>query len=229
MKPNTETAQGGTELYTNAIYKLVDEYIDTLDSPDDIRGNTAYFNGMIKYVSRKYFKKHPIKDYGNIEYIDSIWDIYTSLCYKYNKYPTIIEFCLLINISRDTLHSWKNSDTRCYKYYTTDGVEIRDIAAWKLNHQGVGYVSVPSSSHSDTVKKWLSECESSLLRGAAEGSRVGCIFALKANYGYTETAPIPTVNLNQHALADVELPRLGSGNCMQIVDNSAAGDCDNGD
>ena len=43
------------------------------------------------------------------------------------------------------------------------------------------------SAHSRTVKKWRKECESSLVDGATERNSVGCIFALKANYGYTET------------------------------------------
>lgn len=209
MKPNTEKTQDGVELYTHAINRLADEYISTLDNPDVIYNpNTAFFNGMIKYIYNNYFKHNPIKDYGDIEYIDSIWDIYTSLCYKYNKYPTIIEFCLMININRETVTSWKNENTRNYRYYTLDGVEIKDIAAWKLNHQGEEYTKELSISHSTTVKKWLAECENALLRGAAEGGKVGCIFALKANYGYTETAPIPTQNLNQAVATDAELPRL---------------------
>lgn len=209
MKPNTETAQNGAELYTHEIKRLADEYISTLDNPDVIyNANTAFFNGMIKYIYNNYFKYNPIKDYENIEYIDSIWDIYTSLCYKYNKYPTIIEFCLLINISRDTIWEWKKENTRAYKYYTLNGVEIKNFPAWKLNHKGEAYTRELSTAHADTVKKWLAECENALLRGAAEGNKVGCIFALKANYGYTETAPIPTQNPNQRALTDAELPKL---------------------
>lgn len=214
---NTDKTSNGAEIYSHAIKQLADEYISTLDEPRDIYNpQTSFFNGMIKYINNNYFKYNPV-DYGDIEYIDSIWDIYTSLCYKYNKYPTIIEFCLLINISRDTVWDWKKETTRAYKYYTLDGMEIKDLPGWKLNHQGEEYRTEPSTSHCDTVKKWLAECENALFRGAAEGNKVGCIFALKANYGYTETAPVPVQNLNQKVLTAAELPKLGdsSSNCTK--------------
>lgn len=219
MRMNTDKTKSGAELYTHKIKELADEYINTLDDPEQIYNpQTAYFNGMIKYIYNNHFKYNPI-DYSDIEYIDSIWDIYTGLCYKYNKYPTIIEFCLLINISRDTLWDWKKENTRNYKYYTKDGVEIKDFIDWKNKHPGEGYTKELSTSHSDTVKKWLAECENALFRGAAEGNKVGCIFALKANYGYTETAPIQAVNPHQRALTDAELPRLGDSNFVQIAQN----------
>lgn len=219
MKANTDKAQNGAELYTHRIKELADEYINALDDPEQIYNpQTAYFNGMIKYIYNNYFKFNTI-DYSDIEYMDSIWDIYTGLCYKYNKYPTIIEFCLLINISRDTLWEWKKEQTRAYKYYTVDDMEIKDFPAWRLNHQNEEYRKESSTTHSDTVKKWLAECENALFRGAAEGNKVGCIFALKANYGYTETAPVQAVNPHQKALTDAELPRLGNfpSNCTKEI------------
>lgn len=210
MSDNAERTQGGQEVYTHRIKSLADEYIDTLDNPEDIHNNNTLFNGLIKYIYNNYFKYNPI-DYADIEYIDSIWDIYTSLCYKYNKYPTIIEFCLMINISRDTVNSWKNGDTREYKYYTKDGELIKDLPVWKLNHPGEEYRQESSTSHSYTVKKWLAECENNLFRGAAEGNKVGCIFALKANYGYTETAPVPVQNPHQIASRTPEEIAAGYG------------------
>ena len=198
MRDNTEQTQDGQEIYTHKIKSLADDYINTLDNPDDIYNNNTLFNGLIKYINLNYFKFNPI-DYADIEYIDSIWDIYTSLCYKYNKYPTIIEFSLLININKDTINAWKNEDTRKYKYYTKGGELIKDFPAWRLNHQNEDYRKESSTSHSVTVKKWLAECENNLFRGAAEGNKVGCIFALKANYGYTETAPVQVQNPHQIA------------------------------
>ena len=77
-----------------------------------------------------------------------------------------------------------------------------------------------SSAHSQTVKKWLAECESSLVDGATERNSVGCIFALKANYGYTETPQrVEIVNGQQpeqiaadiaarHKIGQVEKPEL---------------------
>lgn len=217
MRANTDKASNGTEVYAHEIKRLADEYINSLDNPEDICGNTTMFNGMIKYINNNYFKYNPI-DYADIEYIDGIWDIYTSLCYKYNKYPTIIEFCLLININRETVTSWKNESTRNYKYYTRNGEEIKDIAGWKLNHPGEEYRQELSNSHSNTVKKWLAECENALFRGAAEGNKVGCIFALKANYGYTETAPVPVQNPNQRVISADEPIRLDKNDTICSIE-----------
>ncbi len=199
MRGNTVQTQDGAEVYINKILELADDYINDLDNPDEIKNNNNLFNGLIKYISVNYFKNNPV-DYSDIEYIDSIWDLYTSLCYKYNKSPTIIEFCLMINISRDTVWDWKKNNTRAYKYYTINGELIKDFPSWRMNHPKDEYRQELSTTHCDTVKKWLAECEQALYRGATEKNSVGCIFALKANYGYTETAPIPTVNTHQQEL-----------------------------
>lgn len=222
MKVNTDRAENGTEIYTHKIKALADEYINTLDNPEDIYNNNTLFNGMIKYIYINYFKYNKI-DYANIEYLDNLWNIYTSLCYKYNKYPTIIEYCLMININRETITSWKNETTRSYKYYTTDGEEIKDLPAWRINHPNEDYKQELSTSHSNTVKKWLAECENNLFRGAAEGNKVGCIFALKANYGYTETAPIPVQNPHQIANRTPEEIAAGYG-VTQIEDKGGLPD-----
>lgn len=164
---NSVKLKDGTELYTNKIYELVDEYINTLEAPETMKGSNL-FNGIIKYIYINLFKIQPL-DNADIESIDNIWGIYTSLCYKYNKRPTILNFSLMVGINPDTINSWKNGEYR----------------------GGLG------SPHSETVKKWLAECESALFDGAIEQNSIGCIFALKANYGYTETAPIPTINKAQ--------------------------------
>lgn len=209
-KKNTIQAQDGAEIYQHKILELADEYLESLDSPEDIYNpGTSCFNGMIKHISRHLFKKHKL-DYSDIETLDDIWDIYASLCYKYNRCPTIMEFCLLVNIARDTLWQWRTERTRAYKYYTTDGMEIKDFPAWRINHQDEEYVKKPSTSHSDAVKKWSSECESILYRGAVEGNKIGCIFALKANYGYRETAPAPPETASPKALEDEQIPQIGS-------------------
>ena len=65
------------------------------------------------------------------------------------------------------------------------GVENRTIDTWRRGEFRDGGEGA-SSPHSQTVKKWLKECESSLVDGATEKNSIGCIFALKANYGYSE-------------------------------------------
>ena len=167
MKDNTlkDSTGNSLDIYSNKVYELADEYINTLDNPDDIKGlNKGLFTGMIKYIYINCFKDNK-PNYDDIELLDSIFGIYTSLCYKYNKRPTILNFSLFSGIDRDTISDWSNG-----VYRNGNGDKL-------------------GSLHLRTAKKWLRECESSLVDGAIEQNGIGCIFALKANYGYTETAP----------------------------------------
>ena len=74
----------------------------------------------------------------------------------------------MTGISRETFDTWRNGEVR------------------GANRQ-----------YSDTVKKWLAECESSLEDGAIEGNSIGCIFGLKANYQWRETSPIDLTPITQ--------------------------------
>ena len=158
---NTVKAENGAEIYETKIHEYADEYINTLVDPGSINNNPSLFTGMIKYIYKHLFKNNPINN-DDIGLIDNIWSIYTELCYKYSKRPTLLNFSLLVGINNDTFNAWKNGE-------------------YRRGENGA------SSEHSRTVKKWLAECESSLVDGATERNSVGCIFALKANYGYTET------------------------------------------
>lgn len=158
---NAVKAGNGAEVYEHDIKYYADEYINTLDDPESINNNPSLFTGMIKYIYRHLFKNNPVNN-DDIGLIDNIWSIYTELCYKYSKRPTLLNFSLLVGINNDTFNAWKNGE-------------------YRRGENGA------RSEHSRTVKKWLAECESSLVDGATERNSVGCIFALKANYGYTET------------------------------------------
>ena len=169
---NTIKTTDGIEVYESEIYVLCDEYINTLNNIDDIYNNPSLFTGMLKYIYKHLFKpgkndkvlynSNSILDTSNIELLDNIWNIYTELCYKYGKRPTLLNFSLLVGISNDTFTTWRQGDFRA---------------------EGGG----TSSLHCRTVKRWRRECESSLVDGATEKNSIGCIFALKANYGYSET------------------------------------------
>lgn len=162
----------GIEVYESKIYILCDEYINTLNNTDDIYNNPSLFTGMLKHIYKHLFK--PGKndkilsnsncklDLSNIDLLDSIWTIYTDLCYRYSKRPTILNFSLMIGVDNTTIDSWRRGE-------------------YRAGDEGA------RSARSQTVRKWLKECESSLVDGATEKNSIGCIFALKANYGYTET------------------------------------------
>lgn len=180
---NTVRAENGMEIYESKIHEYADEYINTLDDPESINNNPSLFTGMIKYIYRHLFKNNPINN-DDIGLIDNIWSIYTELCYKYSKRPTLLNFSLLVGINNDTFNAWKNGE-------------------YRRGENGA------SSEHGRTVKKWLAECESSLVDGATERNSVGCIFALKANYGYTETPQrIEIAGANTPALSQEDIRQI---------------------
>ena len=175
MKDNTELAYNGTEVYTNAMQYYADEYITTLNKPDDIYTSNV-FTGLIKYIRRNIKFNKDI--YESIDVLNDIWEMYTELVYKYMQKPTIEEFSLLIGIHRDTIYSWMNGETRKSDYSERLG-----------------------TSRSDTIKKWQDECRLGRYKSAASGN-VGGIFLCKGVDGMVETEPIPVANQEQHRTAE---------------------------
>lgn len=159
MKDNTMKASNGIDIYTDSIKPLVDEYISTLEEEKDIY-NKQCFAGMIKYISMNYGKP----DYDNLVLLNCLWDIYSSLCYKYKQTVSIERYCILIGISRQTFYSWLNGETKS------------------------DYSEELGSTRSDMMKKWDAESESSWQDEASTGNP-GPMFVLKARRGWQETAP----------------------------------------
>lgn len=191
---NTVRAESGAEIYESRIHELADEYINTLSDPESINNNPSLFTGMIKYIYKYLFKpgkrdkvlsnSNSNLDLSDIDLLDNIWSIYTELCYRYSKRPTILNFSLMIGVDNTTIDSWRRGE-------------------YRAGDEGA------SSTRSQTVKKWLKECESSLLDGATERNSVGCIFALKANYGYTETPQrIEITGANAPALSQEDIRQI---------------------
>ena len=195
---NAVKAGNGAEVYEHDIKYYADEYINTLNDPESINNNPSLFTGMIKYIYKRLFKpgkkdkvlsnSNSNLDLSDIDLLDNIWGIYTELCYKYSKRPTILNFSLMIGVDNTTIDSWRRGE-------------------YRAGDEGA------SSTRSQTVKKWLKECESSLVDGATERNSVGCIFALKANYGYTETP-------QRIEITGANAPALSQEDIRQIVDQA---------
>ena len=189
---NTVTSNNGSEVYENSINYYADEYIDSLHDCEEIyKPNSNQFTGLIKYINRKVnFDRSILAD---INILNTIWELYTDLVYKYNQKPTIEEYSILVGISRDTMYSWLNGECRNNDICDTLG-----------------------TTRSDTVKKWQEECRLGRYKGAASGN-VGMIFLCKAVDGMVETAPVHVVP-KQGALSASELPKLGGTAKLEIVD-----------
>lgn len=160
MKDNTIMASDGSEVYADKILSYADDYIVTLNKPEDIYKKQC-FAGMIKYIANEI---KSMIDTDNLVLLDNLWNIYTSLCYKYNHVITIERYCILININRDTFYSWYKGETK--------------------NH----YCEELGTTRSDTVKKWDRESESSWQDEASTGNP-GPMFVLKSRRGWSEQAP----------------------------------------
>ncbi len=166
-KSNTTVTEQGIEVYENDIYRLVDEYINTVlqVTPEEFDTQKEYkaavadsFVDMIFYIADRIPK--PSND--DIELLDNIFNIFVRICSKYNVLPTLEVFSFLVNINRSTFSDWMRGDYRT------------------------------SSSHGTTVKKWFDICKNCTVNrlNNQPGTNANLIFVAKAAYGMAETAPV---------------------------------------
>ena len=166
-KSNTTVTEQGIEVYENDIYRLVDEYINTVlqVTPEEFDTQKEYkavvadsFVDMIFYIADRIPK--PSND--DIELLDNIFNIFVRVCSKYNVLPTLEVFSFLVNINRSTFSDWMRGDYRT------------------------------SSSHGTTVKKWFDICKNCTVNrlNNQPGTNANLIFVAKAAYGMAETAPV---------------------------------------
>ena len=102
-------------------------------------------------------------DIDNIKELNILWDIYTVICCTCRIKPTLMRYCIMIGIHPDTMNSWDRGE----------------------------YSGRVASGHSESAQKWKAECESSLYDEVIQTGNIGCMFALKANYGYREYSDYP--------------------------------------
>ena len=196
---NTVRAENGAEVYKEDVLAIADEYTaETFpDCEEDeikmLMRKSQPFKGMLKYINNRLFKlkdgdikynnKNSNIDYSDIDYINRLWDIYTSLCYRYLQNPTLLNFSLFTGIANETFSDWISGNYRG----GTDGA---------------------SSAHCQTAKKWQEECEAALYDTAMTGNP-GAMFLLKSNYGYTETPQrIEITGANAPALSQEDIRQI---------------------
>lgn len=166
-KRNTVVVDQTIEVYENDIYRLVDEYIETVlqvspedyDTPKEYKAAVAdAFVDMIFYIADRIPK--PSND--NIDLLDELFDVYVRICTRYNVLPTLEVFSFLVNINRSTFSDWMRGDYRI------------------------------STSHGTTVKKWFDICKNCTVNrlNNQPGTNANLIFVAKAAYGMAETAPV---------------------------------------
>ena len=166
-------------------YKI-DQFIIELDTDDKTEDEEQYIKNItdrIMNIANNFISRHPsinicspqglselLKDVkrkykANIDDINELnilWDIYTVICCTCRVKPTLMRFCIMIGIHPDTMNSWDRGE----------------------------YSGRVASGHSESAQKWKAECESSLYDEVIQTGNIGCMFALKANYGYRDNIQI---------------------------------------
>lgn len=149
----------GDVLYTDAIFETADRYAETLP-PDRDLTEPETFSGLISYLNTELFGAERRPDLDDIRGLDEVWSCYTALCGRARQVPTLIEFCTLVGLSRETVRRWENGTLR--------GGDADRVG---------------------TIKKWKLSAESALARKAVASSSVGAIFALKSCYQWRDNPP----------------------------------------
>lgn len=188
IRPGSESSAGKEEEMANKEkedYK-VSEFIIELDTDDKEEQEKEYISHItakIMTIANNFIARHPnvnictsqgitelfkdIKrkykaDINNIDELNILWDIYTIICCTCRIKPTLMRYCIMIGIHGDTMNSWIRGE----------------------------YSGRVASGHSDSARKWKGECESSLYDEVIQTGNIGCMFALKANYGYRDNIQI---------------------------------------
>lgn len=118
-----------------------------------------------------------------IEKLDALFDAYVRICCRLGTRPTLFQFSILCGIDNCTFSDWLRGEfrTKCPEY-------------------------------GKSVKRWKSVCEGVLASDLtnSDGSSANMIFALKANYGWVETAPlqIPVEQPARMTLDQLKLPQI---------------------
>ena len=174
---NTIRASNGAEIYESRIHEIADQYIAqtlTEEERESARIDSTVFTGMLHKIYVQLFKptrantdiynenqyqnvqKNSILDYDDIQLLDYLFDVYCDLCGKYRMCPSLLGYCSMSGISKDSVNDWINGRTH------------------------------KSSAHSQTAKRWKTVCETGLEQRAVMQNSIGSIFALKAAHGWKE-------------------------------------------
>ena len=171
MPDQVETikTESGVEVFENAVFEYLQEYIDTHQIEDMHREPQSRWNAALLYINKYYFKLHPevlttpgtVSNSYNLDAVNSVCDIYINLCYEYDKEISILGFSKLTGINQDTFYDWGNQSSR------------------------------PSSSACEIYKKLSQEREESLSNMLISGKRnpVGLLGALNRHYGWNMGQP----------------------------------------
>ena len=166
------------EIFLSEISETANEYIQRFPPNEDGNVQPEWFTSLLHYIYAGVFKPAPhnmdiydqnsyqrtqksILNYGDCEGLDKVFNRYIELCAQFKQCPTILGFCTMSGIDKDTITGWKS-----------------------------GRIRNKTDAHLRTTKRWFDICESALAQRAIMSNSIGSIFALKACYSWRETAPL---------------------------------------
>lgn len=208
------------EVFENDIQLYLSMFCENNGIEDMSKESQQRWTAALMFINRNVFKvndnmvrynnKNSIIDYKDIEQIDSIYNIYSYLCYLYDKEITIDGFSKLTGITAQTLYNWENKEYRSSRYYSVDtGEEIKDIAEWKMNHRGE-YKTELSTTHLDFMQKLRQDEEESTYQKGANCRGNQTIFLARLNRRNGWNLPgVSKERTSERALTASELPKLG--------------------
>ena len=164
---NVICTYNGIDIYENDISVLCDEYESQYTDIEERIKEPVFFTGLMIYINQNLFKEITSKKYNN-DYNalnDIFYRFFLPVCVRYNRIPTLLNFCSMTGLSNSYLTSIING-----VYVSGD----------KVNPETC-----------ETCKKWKEECENALLDFTLYRNSVSGIFALKSAHGWRETAPEP--------------------------------------
>lgn len=196
-----------TEKFYDVLKDSIDtveaDYIDYLHNPSEL--SVAEFQGLLLTIYSKVFR--PTKIVGNrhnlsildIDNADDIiytWDLYTTLCNRYNKTLSVVQYASFVGIDYDWFYRIVSNRR-------------------KIINQTI----------LQAVKKIFRDAESVTYGQAVDGNRIGAIFALKSKFGYTDSKPQEIIIHNGAQLSASEIQNkyldlLPDNSTAQITDNS---------
>lgn len=212
--------QQAAEIFENDIQLYLSMFCEDNSIEDMSKESQQRWTAALMFINRNVFKanadmvrynnKNSIIDYKDIEQIDSIYNIYSYLCYLYDKEITIDGFSKLTGITTQTLYNWEKKEYRSNKYYSVDtGEEIKDIAEWKMNHRGE-YRTELSTTHLEFMQKLRQDEEESTYQKGANCRGNQTIFLARLNRRNGWNLPgVSKEQANKTAITAAELPKLG--------------------
>lgn len=205
------------EVFENDIQLYLSMFCESAGIESEFDIFPSQWNAALKYIYNHLIKNNPdiltiphtVSNSYNLIAVNNLLDIYIFMCYSHNQEISIQGFSFISGISRDTIHSWGNSNTRSYIYKDLQGNVINDIA---INNLKEGeYIKEPSTAASDIYKKLVENNEESLvcLMKDRRNNPMKYLPILNKRHGWN----LPGVSreqANKNTLTAAELPKLGT-------------------